>query len=163
MTLNRSPVCALILLASVLFGCGVRDSRHEEFETLMTTLADAWSTQDTELALSVFHEDAVYMEPPDVQLYRGHEELRPYFGALTPGTTMQFHNLFYNPESGIGGGEYTFGHRDSERADVGVAVVQISDGRIVFWREYQRKGPADFSTFLSTEGKQWEWHIGNYP
>ena len=163
MTPNRLPACIVAVLFLNLVGCGTARSEHEEFAALMQTLADAWSNQDTAAALSVFHEDAIYMEPPDVQLYRGHEQLRPYFDALTPGTTMRFHNLFYNPESGIGGGEYTFGHRDSEQADVGVAVVRVSNGRIVFWREYQRKGPADFSTFLSTEGKQWKWHIGNYP
>jgi hypothetical protein len=26
-----------------------------------------------------------------------------------------------------------------------------------------RKGPADFAEFLAVGGKQWRWHIGNYP
>ena len=154
---------SMLALVGLLVGCERRDSATAEFTALMQTLARAWSTQDTDLALSVFAVDAVYMEPPDVQLYRGHEQLRPYFDALTPGTTMQFHNLFYNPQTAIGGGEYVFGHRESEQADVGVAVVRIEEKLIVFWREYQRKGPADFSAFLATEGKQWRWHIGNYP
>ena len=31
------------------------------------------------------------------------------------------------------------------------------------WREYVRKGPASFDEFTATEGKTWQWHIGNYP
>ncbi len=70
-----------------LRGCGVN---QPEFRDLMERLARGWSTQDTDLALSCFTPDAVYMEPPDVQLYVGHDQLRPYFAALTPGTYMRF-------------------------------------------------------------------------
>ena len=61
----------------------------EGFHELLERLGRAWSTQDTELGLSCFAEDASYTEPPDIQLYSGHEQLRPYFAALTPGTFMQ--------------------------------------------------------------------------
>jgi len=57
-----------------------------QFRELIQKVERGWSTQDTDLALSAFTADAIYMEPPSVQLYRGHAELRPYFGALTPGT-----------------------------------------------------------------------------
>ena len=135
----------------------------EEFRELRERLARGWSEQDTELALSCFAEDAVYMEPPDVQLYVGHEQLRPYFAALEPGTYMRFHVLVFDETAQIGAGEYAFGDADSEIADHGVAVVEVEDGRIGHWREYQRKGPASFADFLAVDGKTWQWHIGNYP
>ena len=150
----------------VLSGCeSVRHRQREniQFMELMTTLKVAWSTQDTDLALTVFDEHAIYMEPPDIQIYRGHLELRPYFDAIAPGTTMEFHNLFYNPKTKVGAGEFSFGHQDSDRSDVGVIVVELQHRKIGFWREYHRKGPADFSTFISTDEKNWKWHIGNYP
>ena len=134
-----------------------------EFRELLERLARAWSTQDTELGLSCFTADAVYTEPPDVQLYVGHEELRPYFAALTPGTSMRFHTIALDEDARRGLGEYTFGHESSDSADHGVAVVDVDDGRIAVWREYQRKGPASFDDFVAVEGKSWQWHIGNYP
>lgn len=48
-----------------------------EFEQLMRQVFEGWSRQDTELAFSAFTEDAVYMEPPDVQLYERDVQLRP--------------------------------------------------------------------------------------
>jgi len=133
-----------------------------EFRELMERLARAWSTQDTELALSCFREDAVYMEPPDIQLYVGHEQLRPYFTALTT-ETMEFHTLAFDEASQRGAGEYSFGTKTASQRDHGVAVVEVADGRIAVWREYQRKGPESFGAFIATEGKTWQWHIGNYP
>ena len=135
----------------------------EEFRELMERLARAWSTQDTELGLSCFTEGAVYMEPPDLQLYLGHAELRPYFAALTPGTYIRFHAIMFDEAAQVGAGEYSFGSEGEETADHGVAVVELEGGRIGLWREYQRKGPAAFDDFLARDGKSWQWHIGNYP
>jgi hypothetical protein len=134
-----------------------------EFGELMERLARAWSTQETELGLSCFTEDAVYMEPPDVQLFVGHAELRPYFAALTPGTFMRFNAIMFDENGQVGAGEYAFGDERSQTADHGVAVVEVEDGRIRFWREYQRKGPAEFADFFAREEKTWQWHIGKYP
>ena len=45
--------------------------RKDQFVLLMQDIANGWSNDDTELALSSFAEDAVYMEPPNIQLYQG--------------------------------------------------------------------------------------------
>ena len=135
----------------------------EGFHELLERLGRAWSTQDTELGISCFAEDASYTEPPDIQLYSGHEQLRPYFAALTPGTLMQFHTVAFDERTQTGFGEYSFGHERSETADHGVAVVEIAGECISVWREYQRKGPPAFAEFVAVEGKSWQWHIGNYP
>ena len=134
-----------------------------QFSRLMSQLADSWQSQNTEAALNCFTKDAVYMEPPNIQLYIGHEQLRPYFAALKPGTYLTLHNLCFNQTSQVGMAEYTFGMEGKELADVGVIVVQLEAGKIAKWREYQRKGPANFAKFTAHEGKAFEWHIGNYP
>jgi hypothetical protein len=135
----------------------------QEFQTLMEKLARAWSQQDTESALDCFREDAIYIEPPDLQLYQGHQQLRPYFAALQPGTWMRFHHLWFDEARQVGAGEYSFGSEGQPTADHGVAVVELQDGRIAFWREYQRKGPPAFQDFIEIRNKTWQWHIGNYP
>jgi ketosteroid isomerase-like protein len=135
----------------------------QEFCALMEQLARAWSQQDTDSALACFSQDAVYMEPPDIQIYQGHEQLRLYFAALTPGTFMRFHNLWFDETKQVGAGEYSFGSAGKAMADHGIVVVELRDGKIAFWREYQRKGPSVFQDFIGIEGKTWQWHIGNYP
>lgn len=129
----------------------------------MEQLARGWETQDTDLALACFTTDAYYSEPPDIQVYVGHEQLRPYFAALKPGTIMRFESLWFDEEKQMGAGEYTFGSEGQAIADHGVAVVELKDGLIAVWREYQRKGPTEFGKFIAREGKEWQWHIGNYP
>ena len=134
-----------------------------EFVALMRQLADGWSRQDVETALACFTADAVYMQPPDVQLYEGHDQLRPYFAALKPGTAMTFHHLWFDEASQVGAGEFTFGLAGAARADHGVAVVELRGGRIAVWREYLSAGPGSFAEFVARVGKTWQWHIGNYP
>jgi ketosteroid isomerase-like protein len=135
----------------------------EQFFNLMQQLTQAWCQQNTEAALMCFTADAIYMEPPDIQLYTGHDQLRPYFAALKPGTFMRFYNLWFDEERQIGAGEFSFGMSGEPTADHGIIVVELRDGKIAFWREYQQKGPADFAAFLNPTGKTWQWHIGNYP
>ncbi len=154
------------LFAGVLF-CSCHSKGHslsgQEFEHLMKTLAHSWSAQDTEAAVACFTSDATYMQPPAEQLYQGHAQLRPYFGALNPGTTMVFHHLWFDEATQTGAGEFTFGNTQTKTGVTGVAIIQLHEGKIKSWREYFIEGPLDFDAFVSSEGKSWKWHIGNYP
>jgi hypothetical protein len=72
--MRRICVCLSLF---VLFGCGQRSQDDEKhlnaaaFSDLMDRLADGWSQQKTDEALACFTEDATYMEPPDIQFYKG--------------------------------------------------------------------------------------------
>lgn len=164
------PIAALFTGAVFLAGCSRETAgphsgelSEDELRSLLQALARAWEEQDTEAAVAAFTEDAVYMEPPDVQLFAGREQLRSYFGAVEPGTTMTWHHIWFDPATQVGAGEFTFGHQDRDRATHGVAVVRLREGRIAAWHEYLQAGPASREEFLAIEDKQWEWHIGNYP
>jgi hypothetical protein len=134
------------------------------FRGLLERVAHGWETGDVDEALGAFASDAVYMEPPDIQLYMGHEQLRPYFAAVRPGTLMRLWHVSFDEASQTGAAEYTFASGpDDDQADQGVAIIEVRDGLIARWREYQVKGPADRARFLSLEAKEWSWHIGNYP
>lgn len=136
----------------------------EQFHDLMTRLSAAWEAQNTEAGAACFTPDAVYMEPPDQQLFIGHDQLRLYFGALKPGTVMRWLHLWFNEDSQTGAGHYIFSSSGaSENAIYGVCVVDIRDERIAFWREFQRRGPAAYDQFFSSQGKTWQWSIANYP
>jgi ketosteroid isomerase-like protein len=154
-----------LFLLLMLFSCQRSSDQFNEqdFSRLMDRVAKAWMTQDTNAALDCFASDAVYMQPPDEQLYIGHGQLRPFFGALKPGTVMTIHHTFFDNQKQMGAAEFTFGNAQSGKGVTGVAVVTVHDGKIKTWREYFIKGPLDFDDFTSTEGKKWKWTIENYP
>jgi hypothetical protein len=164
--MRRICICLWLF---VLLGCGQRSRDSGKylnaaaFREMMNRLAEGWSQQEPDEALACFTEDATYMEPPDIQFYKGHSELRPYFAALKAGTFMRFHNLWFDEARQIGAGEYSFGEMNEPTADHGIVVVELRDGRIAFWREYQQKGPASFQRFLDTKDKRWRWTIDTYP
>jgi ketosteroid isomerase-like protein len=149
----------------LLFSCSQAplSISKSEFENLMQQLANAWSAQDTNAAVSCFTENATYMQPPAEQYYKGHDQFRLYFGALKPGTTMTFHSIWFDEAKQTGAGEFTFGNSKTNTGVTGVCIVTIKDKKIDTWREYFISGPINFEEFISTEGKEWKWHIGNYP
>lgn len=155
---------SVLLLSLTLLTCQnlYNKTTEKEFQILMNNVAEGWSTQNTDKALSSFDEDAIYMEPPNIQYYRGHQQLRPYFDELDGKYKMEFHNLWFKQATQSGTGEYTFSY-GKDTADVGIVVVELENGKIKFWREYQRKGPTNFQDFLRIDNKEWKWHIGNYP
>ena len=106
---GKALVLAMLVLVIASGGCQRRIGREgineSDFRELMNRLADGWSRQNTEQALSCFTENAVYMEPPNIQFYEGHIQLRPYFAALKPGTFIRFRNLWFDESRQIGAGE----------------------------------------------------------
>lgn len=134
-----------------------------EYRTLLERLASAWAARDPVAAVECFTENAVYMEPPDRQVFIGRDQLRAYFSPLEPGTYLSLRNVAFDESDGVGMVEFSFGVSDRPTASHGVAVTVIEDGRIAIWREYWRSGPSAWDEFTSVEGKDWEWHIGNYP
>lgn len=157
MTTAAAVVLTLVAMTPPAGSSAPRALTHSGFEGLLQSLATAWSHQDTSASLACFTEDAVYMQPPDQQLYRGTAELRLLFQGLKPGTFMRFHSLALNPESQTGFAEFSFGHSDSTRAVHGIVRVALSGGRISSWREYFESGPASFDEFVAIEGKTWKW------
>lgn len=136
---------------------------YQQFKALMERLATAWGQQDTDAAIACFTSDAIYMQPPDVQFYTGHEQLRAYFGALTPGTYLRYQNLWFDEAKQMGCVEFSFGVEGKPKADHGTIIVELRDELISHWREYVQKGSSSFAEFTAHEGKTWQWHIGNYP
>jgi ketosteroid isomerase-like protein len=107
--------------------------------------------------LDCFTPEAVYMQAPDLQLYRGTAELEKLFAALRPGTFMTFHSLAFDETTQVGFGEFSFGRSGAATADHGVVVATVRDGRIAHWREYFQEGPGAFADFVRVEGKSWKW------
>lgn len=121
----------------------------QEFKDLMQTVADGWNEGNARKAADCFSEDAVYVEPPDQQLYHGRPELFEFFGGDS-GTDipmkMTWHHLGFNEEQQIGFGEYSFQMHGRYH---GIVVVKIEAGLIKNWREYQYRTELDWESFTS--------------
>ncbi len=139
------------------------DLNSTEAEELLNRLSTAWSDCDAAAAADCFTSEAVYMEPPDRQLFTGRDQLTAYFSPLEPGTYLDVQEFWFDKRSQTGAMEFTFGTIGADSADHGVVVLAFRQRKISSWREYLPKGPSAFSEFTSVEGKPWEWHIGNYP
>jgi hypothetical protein len=106
-----------------------------EFERLMQTIADGWNEGDAHEAADCFAEDAIYVEPPEKQLYHGRNELYEFFGKGTDiPMNMTWHHLAFNEAEHIGFGEYSF---EMHGRYHGIVVVKIEKGLIKHWRKYQ--------------------------
>lgn len=130
--------------------------RGSQFDELMQTIASGWNTKNPKIAVACFTNDAIYIEPPNKQLIRGHEELYQYFGGdLGVEMKLTWQNLFFNEEKQSGAGEYTF--EMNGIIHHGVALVDMEDGKIKMWREYDVPGNLSYEEFLKIEGKDFQF------
>jgi len=119
------------------------------FTALLQRVADGWTLGDPAAAADCFAIDAVYVEPPDAQRHVGREDLAAFFhgdGPQPRRMSMTWHHVAYDPETGVGFGEYTFSSPTGFAAH-GVTVVTVIDGRIATWREYQYPSTIPFRDF----------------
>lgn len=147
----RWKMVAVLVLACPLAGCapGTPEGAIDEsgFRRLMETLAAGWTEGDARKAAECFTEDAVYVEPPDKQVYRGREELYEFFGGdagRTEPMRMIWHHLVFDERNQIGAGEFTFEYGGAVH---GMVIVRLRDGRIANWREYWYESPLAWEEF----------------
>lgn len=129
-----------------------------EFKILMNTVAQAWNKNDAKTATECFTEDAIYMEPPDQQLYKGKKELYEFFGGEKGRESkmhMTWHSLMFNEQTQTGSGEFTFKMKSYSH---GVVIVKVKNNKICLWREYFWSGDLSFKEFTD-ENKKFKWTI----
>lgn len=120
----------------------------EAFRAVLDSVAVAWNSARPELAVGCFTETAVYLEPPDRQLYRGRPALHDFFAAsIQPARPdrMRWHMMAFDSARQVGFGEYTYRGRQNYH---GVAVLQLKAGLIQTWREYQYGSPLSWNEFV---------------
>lgn len=113
----------------------------------MNIIAEGWNEGNARKAADCFSEDAVYIEPPDKQVYHDRDELFEFFGGKN-GTAipmhMTWHHLAFNEEEQIGFGEYSFRMHGNYH---GIVTVKAENNLIKFWREYQYKTELGWEEF----------------
>lgn len=118
-----------------------------DFNKLMKTVSEGWNKGDARKSTECFCEDAVYVEPPDKQVYKGREALYQFFGgenAPEIPMVMAWHHLAFNEDEQVGFGEYSFQMYGNYH---GIVIVKIENGLIKFWREYQYQTELNWEEF----------------
>lgn len=124
----------------------------------MATIAQAWNEADTVMATNCFTVDGIYMEPPDRHFFQGQDQLSALFATLVPGNNMEWHYIWFDEQSQMGAGEFTFACGQAH----GVAVIEIENEKIKLWREYQWHGHMPWSEFTAYKNKNFQYTIENY-
>lgn len=120
---------------------------EDEFLSLMRTVSDGWNEGNARKAADCFAENAVYIEPPNRQVYIGRSPIYDFFGGPTkpsPPMHMQWHHLAFNKKEQVGFGEFTFQMNHQYH---GIVTVQIERGKIAKWREYQYRSDLEWDHF----------------
>jgi hypothetical protein len=113
----------------------------------MQTIAEGWIEGNARKAADCFSKDAVYIEPPDKQVYHGRDELYEFFGGdHVPEIPMYmtWHHLAFNEAEQVGFGEYSFQMHGRYH---GIVIVKLENGLVKFWREYQYKTELSWEEF----------------
>ena len=152
-------ICMLIGLF-LIFGCShaVQSEKianlsskinNYEFKEILMSVSNGWKRNDARTAANSFTLDAVYIEPPNQQLYQGRKEIFEFFGGefgrKNP-MSMTWHHIVFDQKDQIGMGEYTFEYNG--RLSHGIVIIQISEGKIRRWREYQYRSKSQWEHFV---------------
>lgn len=119
----------------------------QDFEKLLQTVSEGWNESNAFKSAGCFSEDAVYVEPPNKQVYQGREALYQFFGGdKGPEIPMHmtWHHLAFNEDEQVGFGEYSFRMYGNYH---GTVIVKIENGLIKFWREYQYQTELNWEEF----------------
>jgi hypothetical protein len=83
------------------------------------------------------------------QRYVGRDALSELSGGDDPpAMSMTWHHLVFDADRGIGAGEYTFTIAGT-RTYHGVTMVQVRNGLVSRWREYQYRNDMDWADFVA--------------
>ena len=124
---------------------------NEAFAALLRGVSKGWNNNDARAAADCFAEDAVYIEPPDQQRYQGREALFEFFGGEAGRASpmrMDWHYIVFDEAQQVGMGEYTFQYKG--RSTHGIVIVQVAQGKIRRWREYQYRSTMAWEAFIGS-------------
>lgn len=151
----HKQVIALVLFSLSLAACvAIPDaSRHDlneaGFAALMQKVSEGWNANDAAYAASAFSEDALYIEPPAQQVYRGRDEIFAFFGGEAgrdDWMRMTWRNLSFNEQTQTGAGEFTFEWPGG--AVHGITHIRVENGLIALWREYYYESNLEWEEFI---------------
>jgi len=142
--------CSLVVKNEATTGSTLKSQIDKiEFKSILMSVSNGWKSNDARLAANAFTLDAVYIEPPNQQLYQGRQEIFEFFGGESGRKNpmnMTWHHILFDQQNQIGTAEYTFEYKG--RLSHGIVIIQISEGKIRRWREYQYRSHSQWDVFI---------------
>lgn len=126
-----------------------------QFSELLNQVSHGWNIGNARKAADAFTEDAVYIEPPDRQLYIGRDKLFEFFGGEQGRANpmeMIWHHVVFDESQQIGTAEYTFKYKG--RSTHGIVIIKIKNDKISHWREYQYRSKTNWLDFIGKSAFQ---------
>lgn len=122
----------------------------DEFRRMLDSLADGWARRDYVAVIEHFATDVFYCDPLRYT-FQGKSELFAFFSDDC-GMTQDcvFHRSIYDEERQAGVAEYTY---TGNHIYHGTVWIEILDGKISCWREYQHISNTKHSEFWKGSGK----------
>ncbi|HKP69193.1 MAG TPA: nuclear transport factor 2 family protein [Pyrinomonadaceae bacterium] len=115
-----------------------------KFGAMLKLLADAWTDREYALVASQFAEDVFYSDPRNYT-FRDRQSLLAFFSdddGLPQSCT--FHNWIFDEEQQLGVAELTYVGTYRYH---GTVWIEVRNGQIVSWREYQHISDKDWDEF----------------
>lgn len=119
---------------------------RDQFVAALESLARAWTDKDYEKAAGFFAEDVRYADPLRYRL-ESRAELLAFFqddGGYPQRT--EWHHVVFDEERQVGAAEYTY---EGTHRYHGLVVIQVREGEISRWREYQHISELEWEEFCS--------------
>jgi len=131
---------------------------EQDFRDILFLLANAWNNADIETALACFSSDCIYMQPPDAYIFKGRDQLKVVFSRLQREENFTWHSIWFDPKTQTGVGEFSYKIHEAH----GIVTIELKNGKIKLWREYQWQGCLSWDEFISIEDKDFQLTINNF-
>ncbi|MGD9561070.1 MAG: nuclear transport factor 2 family protein [Pyrinomonadaceae bacterium] len=118
-----------------------------EFDEMLAMLASGWAARDYDKVIACFSENVFYADPMNYA-FSDRESLLDFF-TNDDGReqTCAFHHSIFDEARQLGSAEYTY---EGTYRYYGTVWVEIADGKISAWREYQHRSDKDREEFWKT-------------
>lgn len=116
----------------------------DEFEAMLYALAAGWSTRDYKAVADHFAEKCFYTDPLNYAFHNRAEILEFFRADDGREQYCEFHAHVFDEDRQLGVAEYTY---EGTYRYHGTVWIEIVDGKISSWREYQHRSNRAWSEF----------------
>lgn len=121
---------------------------RDKFEELLASLAENWTNRNYEAVAVNFAEDVFYSDSLNYTFFNRASLLKFFCDDGGCDQFCEFHNAVFDEARQIGTAEYTY---EGTHRYHGTVWVEIANGKIATWREYQHKSELDWEAFWKTD------------
>lgn len=120
----------------------------DEFRSMLAALAAGWTSRDYEKVAAPFSPNVFYSDPLNYT-FRDRESLLAFFQD-DDGCAQhcEFHDLLFDESAQKGVAEYTY---EGTHRYHGTVWIDLEDGQISRWREYQHKDQRRWHEFWAID------------